>query len=114
MFWHLRGGCLRRNRSPKPGPDPEPGLLNDGLHKRVDLWAWRRVEVAGHADIGADGQDGTISVIRADVRWLEPFEWLLMGLWLCLWLCTFGVEQAGKEANDVDLDVKAYARGGGG
>ena len=29
-----------------------------------------------------------------------------MGLWLCLWLCTFGVEQAGKEANDVDLDIK--------
>jgi len=47
-------------------------------------------------------------------RWLEPFEWLLMGVWLCLWLCRFRVEQAGEEANDVDLDVKAYARGGGG
>ena len=87
----MRGGCLRRNHPPQLGPDPEPGLLNDGLEKRVDIWAWRRAEVAGHVDIGADGQDGTVSVIRADMRWLEPFEWLLMGLWLCVCGCAASV-----------------------
>ena len=33
---------------------------------------------------------------------------------VCVWLCGVSVEHAGEEANDVDLDVKAYPRGGGG
>jgi hypothetical protein len=45
------------------------------------------------------------SHVRAELRWLEPFEWLLMGLWQ---------ERAGEDAIDVELDVKAYASGGGG
>jgi len=43
----------------------------------------RRAEVGGHAHVGDCGRDLAVFVGRAELRWLERFEFFLKRSWLC-------------------------------
>jgi len=95
-FGMCGGGCLGRNRSPKPGPDPEPGQPNDGLGERgivahPAVWKWGSGgQQAGEGDgvcgryIGSRGLAVCVAVQRAQEEaavWNELERILLTSIW---------------------------------